>query len=350
VAGAVPGFTGRVGPEPEDDAWGALFSRAPTAYRERVRAHGLFTGAPGFEHEALFYRGDDDFLAGVVPFVRDGLARGETVVVAEPTARLNLLRGALGADAEAVRFLDMAEIGVNPARIIGVWAAALEEQQKIGRRLRGVGEPAFHGRRPLEFVECQLHELLLNHAFEDGPAWRLLCPYDQQVLPRSVCHGALAAHPIRSTAAGREPSEAFVDGGYQDVFAAQLPPPKDAVLRGVYGPGDVPATRHTVAQYARRCGLAPEQVEALELAASELATNSIRYGGGTGMLSMWVEPGAVVVEFSDAGQVADPLTGRLVPPLEPDGGRGLYLVNQLCDLVQLRSSRQGTTVRVITWL
>jgi len=28
----------------------------------------------------------------------------------------------------------------------------------------------------------------------------------------------------------------------------------------------------------------------------------------------------------------------------------VYLVNQLCDLVQLRSSDRGTVVRVVTWL
>jgi anti-sigma regulatory factor (Ser/Thr protein kinase) len=105
-----------------------------------------------------------------------------------------------------------------------------------------------------------------------------------------------------------------------------------------------------VAQYARRCGLSQEQVEVLELAASELATNSIRHGGGTGTVAMWLERGAVVVEFSDSGHVADPLVGRLTPPVDAEGGRGVFLVNQLCDLVQLRSSPTGTTVRVTTWL
>jgi anti-sigma regulatory factor (Ser/Thr protein kinase) len=65
---------------------------------------------------------------------------------------------------------------------------------------------------------------------------------------------------------------------------------------------------------------------------------------------MWLEPGAVVIEFSDSGHLADPLTGRLTPPLDSVGGRGLYLVHQLCDLVQVRSSPRGTTVRVLTWL
>jgi anti-sigma regulatory factor (Ser/Thr protein kinase) len=306
--------------------------------------------AGGFEHEVLFYRDDESFLAGLLPFITDGLERDEAVVVAEPHPRMELLRDALGDDAAAVTFLDMAEIGANPARIIGVWAAALEKHTEAGQQLRGVGEPAFHGRRPLEFVECQLHEQLLNHAFDAGPAWRLLCPYDEVKLPRAVVRAALQTHPIRTTVADRLPSEDYARHGHVETFAAQLPKPTDAVLRGTYGPRDVPATRRTVAQYARRVGLSDEQVEVLELAASELATNSIRYGGGTGTLAMWLEPDAVVIEFSDAGHLADPLTGRLTPPLDAPGGRGLYLVNQLCDLVQVRSSPQGTTVRVLTWL
>ncbi|MFD2090916.1 anti-sigma factor RsbA family regulatory protein [Blastococcus deserti] len=304
----------------------------------------------GFEHEALLYRGDDGFLAGLLPFVREGLERDEAVVVAEPRLRLEQLRDALGDDASSVEFLDMAEIGGNPARIIGVWARTLQEHTDAGRRLRGVGEPAFVGRREAELVECRLHELLLNHAFDGGPAWRLLCPYDEQHLPRAVSRGALHTHPVTATAAGRRVSADYLADGALDAFAAPLPPPTDAVLRGIYGPADVPATRHTVAQYARTVGLPEDKVEVLELAASELATNSIRHGGGTGTVAMWVEPGAAVVEFSDSGQLTDPLTGRLMPSLEQEGGRGLYLVNQLCDLVQLRSSDLGTTVRILTWM
>jgi anti-sigma regulatory factor (Ser/Thr protein kinase) len=303
-----------------------------------------------FEHEALFYRGDDDFLGALVPFVREGLQADEAIVVVEPRPRLDLLREALGDDVASVEFLDMTDIGANPARIIGVWATALETHTAVGRRLRGVGEPAFPGRRAVELLECQLHELLLNHAFDDGPGWRLLCPYDEEHLPRSVSQGAVRTHPVHTTASGRLPSGSYAAGGHVEAFGAQLPQAGDPVLRGVFGEGDIPATRRTVAQWARSCGLPAERVEVLELAASELATNSVRYGGGTGTLAMWLEPGAAVVEFSDAGAVLDPLVGRLSPPLEQEGGRGLYLVNQLCDLVQLRSSARGTTVRISTWL
>jgi anti-sigma regulatory factor (Ser/Thr protein kinase) len=303
-----------------------------------------------FEHEALFYRGDEDFLAGLLPFVHEGLERDEAVVVAEPRRRLELLRDALGRDASAVEFHDMAEIGANPARIIGVWADVLERHTNAGRQLRGVGEPAFPGRRTAELAECKLHELLLNHAFDGGPGWRLLCPYDQEHLPRAVVQGALHTHPVRSTSSSRLPSDAYAVGGHVPAFAEGLPEPADAVLRGVYGPGDIAATRRTVAQWARSCGLPEDRVEVLQLAASELATNSVLHGGGTGTVAMWLERGAAVVQFTDSGTVPDPLTGRLTPPLDSEGGRGLYLVNQLCDLVQVRSSDRGTTVRVITWL
>jgi anti-sigma regulatory factor (Ser/Thr protein kinase) len=303
-----------------------------------------------FEHEAMFYRGDADFLAGLLPFVREGLERDEAVVVAEPRQRLELLWDALGSDAQDVEFHDMADIGANPARIIGVWASILDRHTSAGRRLRGVGEPAFPGRRTAELVECKLHELLLNHAFDDGPGWRLLCPYDQEHLPRAVTQGALHTHPVRSTPGTRLPSDAYAVGGHAAAFAENLREPADAVLRGVYGAADIPATRRTVAQWARSCGLPEERVEVLQLVASELATNSVRHGGGSGTVAMWLERGAAVVQFTDRGTVRDPLTGRLCPPLDAVGGRGLYLVNQLCDLVQVRSSERGTTVRVLTWL
>jgi anti-sigma regulatory factor (Ser/Thr protein kinase) len=35
-----------------------------------------------------------------------------------------------------------------------------------------------------------------------------------------------------------------------------------------------------------------------------------------------------------------------LPDGEQEGGRGLWLINQLCDLVQLRSSPEGTSVRM----
>jgi anti-sigma regulatory factor (Ser/Thr protein kinase) len=67
------------------------------------------------------------------------------------------------------------------------------------------------------------------------------------------------------------------------------------------------------------------------------------------MITTWVRPDAVLVEFSDNGTITAPLVGRLRPGVRSYGGRGIFLVNHLCDLVQIRSGATGTRVRVTMW-
>lgn len=82
------------------------------------------------------------------------------------------------------------------------------------------------------------------------------------------------------------------------------------------------------------------------LAANEVITNSIQHAGGECLVAMWDEAGSVVCEVRDAGHITDPMVGRLSPNVEATAGRGLWLANHLCDLVQIRSSQAGTTVRL----
>ena len=88
----------------------------------------------------------------------------------------------------------------------------------------------------------------------------------------------------------------------------------------------------------RAPGWLEEAREDLVLAVNELVTNSVQYGGGGGTLRIWTEPDALVCDVRDRGYIDDPLAGRIAPPLEQHGGRGLWLVNHLCDLVQIRST------------
>jgi len=62
---------------------------------------------------------------------------------------------------------------------------------------------------------------------------------------------------------------------------------------------------------------------------------------------MWQDGGTVVCEVQDDGRLHnDPLLGRVHPSVEGSSGRGLWLANQTCDLVQLQSSGHGTAVRI----
>lgn len=106
------------------------------------------------------------------------------------------------------------------------------------------------------------------------------------------------------------------------------------------------ALRQMGSEMAVLAGLSPERVHALELAISELATNSLQHGGGHGHMDIWVDDGAVVCVVSDAGSV-EPLAGRQRPEPSTSRGRGLWLVNRVCDEVERRISVRGTATRVV---
>src|SRR4051812_42135150 len=98
----------------------------------------------GFDHPALLYRDADEYLAGTVPFVLEGLAGGEPVAVAVPGPNLQLIRDALGGDAERVLLRDMTVAGRNPGRIIPSVLLAFANAHP-GRRVRLIGEPIWAG-------------------------------------------------------------------------------------------------------------------------------------------------------------------------------------------------------------
>jgi hypothetical protein len=112
------------------------------------------TATAAFQHEALLYEGPDGFLAGTVPFIREGLGLGQPVLAVVGAEKMALLREALGDDAEGVRFADMAQIGRNPGRIIPLWHDFLSAAEAQGDGARGVGEPVWSGRTDAELVEA----------------------------------------------------------------------------------------------------------------------------------------------------------------------------------------------------
>lgn len=103
--------------------------------------------------------------------------------------------------------------------------------------------------------------------------------------------------------------------------------------------------RQLVSSYAEG-SLGKTRTDDLVLAVNELATNSVRHGGGEGTLRMWMDENVLVCEVHDAGHIADPQVGQAPPTPDQPSGRGLWVVNHLADLVQIRSSPTGTVVRV----
>lgn len=302
-----------------------------------------------FHHEAFFYAGLDGFLAGTVPFLREGLEAGEPALVAVARTQAKALGEELGGDGEEIRFVDMEELGRNPARIIPAWHRFVDERCAPGHPVRGIGEPLWPGRSGGEIDECQRHESLLNYAFWDGPAWRLLCPYDSVVLDEPILEAAHGSHAFVSGDGGTyrdAAGEESLDPDSVTPFSGLLPAKPYGAIVQAFDRAALHDVRALAGAEAARRGFSHDRTFDLVAAVGELTANSVMHGGGQGLLSLWAEDDALVVEVEDEGTIREPLTGRRRPKPDQDGGRGLWMVNHLCDLVQVRSGPQGTAVRV----
>ena len=300
--------------------------------------------ADSFRHEALLYAGSADFVDRTAGFLRDGVAAGEPALVVVNAAKIEALRDELGADAEAVTFADMADVGRNPARIIPAWRAFVAAHP--GRRLRGIGEPIWAERSSAELVECETHEALLNLAFAGSPAWWLLCPYDTTTLPPDVLAVAGRTHPFLMRNTESQASATYDTLRVTSPFDQPLPEPSVPFQQIEFEAGQLGELRRFVARHAIAAGFREGAVIDLRMAVNELATNSIRHGGGRGSLRTWCDGGNLIFEVRDSGQISHALVGRRRPALDQEGGWGVWLANQVCDLVQIHSSPHGTAIRV----
>ncbi|MFJ9523395.1 anti-sigma factor RsbA family regulatory protein [Kitasatospora sp. NPDC101801] len=305
------------------------------------------TAGTAFRHELYPYDGNEQFVAGAMAFIDDARAGDELVLVAvaEPKERI-LRRELAGTGSEsAVTFLDTAALGRNPGRLIPAWQGWIAEHTAAGYPVRGISEAPWNDRSPAESSELRYHEWLLNLAFAQSPAWWLLCPYDTTTLEPGILEAAGRCHPLVLHEGAHGPNGSYLDEPF--AFTDLSPSPCDPAQELPYRRGNLAAVRAKVTDCADANGLDGARLRELLIAVSEVASNSIRHGGGHGVLRTWVDGADLVCEFRDRGHLADPLAGRARPTVDQIGGRGLWLVHQLCDLVEIRSTPEaGTTIRL----
>jgi anti-sigma regulatory factor (Ser/Thr protein kinase) len=297
-----------------------------------------------FEHPALFYSSDDEYLDGTIPFIDKALVADEPVAVAVPRHNLESIRGALGRAADRVVLVDMSEAGANPGRIIpGVLHAFADAHPD--RRVRIIGEPIWPGRTADEYPACVQHEALLNFAFNGRPVTKL-CPYDTEALDKRVITDAESTHPVLIDHTGRRPSDRYDPGRILDECNRPLTKPPRSAIERVADFSTLDNARWFATAYGRRVGLSAMQLIDLEIALTELLTNSIHHGGGVGTFRVWTDEEHLVCEVNDKGRITDPLVGRHASDDPDHYGRGLLLVNQVADLVRMHTGPEGTTVRI----
>jgi anti-sigma regulatory factor (Ser/Thr protein kinase) len=298
--------------------------------------------APAFHHEAVLYAGDDAFVAVVEPFVRAGLEADERVVVVVRGEKIAPVRDALGRDAGEVQFADMREVGRNPARLLQAWNDILAVLP-AGAAVRGVGEPVYAGRSAPEIAECHAHESVINAALAQH-ALTVICPYDTAALEPTVIDEVRRTHPLVSRDAPAEPSAQYTPP--ERWRPGPLAPPPAGIERHAFDVTSMHRVRRLIADAAAALGFREQRSDDAIIAVNEAMTNSVIHGGGRGTIACWSEGSTLVCEVHDLGHVDDPYVGRHRPPSAQTAGHGLWIVNQLCDLAQLRSDETGTTLRM----
>ncbi|MDQ4010723.1 MAG: sensor histidine kinase [Actinomycetota bacterium] len=305
----------------------------------------------GLVHDALFYLDEEGYATSIARFIRDGFELAEPALVAVPGSHIDVLRSVLGTDAERVQFVDMAEVGRNPGRIIPNVFYAFAHGHSAGR-VRIVGETIWPGRSTAEYRAALQHEALLNVALA-GQEATILCPYDRQGLDASALADARRTHPGLVADGLREISPDYADPrAVADASLRSLPDPPEwwGDMRVFSSLTDLRAIRQFVEGLALRAGLGAQRVSDLCLAVDEVATNTLQHTRTAGVLALWQDPDtdSLVCQITDSGQLRDRLVGRMPPGEGRSHGRGLIMVNALCDLVEMPTGQigTGTTVRL----
>ena len=100
------------------------------------------------------------------------------------------------------------------------------------------------------------------------------------------------------------------------------------------------AIRRLVHAHALDCGATQTKADDIELCASELLTNALRYTEGPARLEITVHDGAVLLAVSD--------TSTCPPGPNPsaggENGRGLHIVSKLSNEVEMRVYPWGKTI------
>ena len=107
---------------------------------------------------------------------------------------------------------------------------------------------------------------------------------------------------------------------------------------------DVPEVRRAVRQLAIAHGFADRAAD-LSLALDELLANAHEHGNPPVRVETWYD-GRIILEVSDQGEGFPARLPSTLPAPGSDSGRGLWIVRQITDHVEIGCSGNGTTVRV----
>jgi serine/threonine-protein kinase RsbW len=109
-------------------------------------------------------------------------------------------------------------------------------------------------------------------------------------------------------------------------------------------PADLADVRAFVRATAGDLGLSEVRADLLTLAVSELATNTLQHTAGGGRVRLRLEAGRLLCDVIDQGPMRR--FGRAMPAAQEVRGRGLAIVERVCDEVGIEIENGSTRVRL----
>jgi anti-sigma regulatory factor (Ser/Thr protein kinase) len=294
-------------------------------------------------HHALVYDSVEEYLTTAVAFLREGLRNGEGAVAANTRPGLALLREALGADADSVAFVDASEAYTRPARTLASYHAVYAEQLARTSSLRAVADVQF-GPDPAEWDLWTAYEAVFNESFAHLPAW-VLCSYDGRTLPDAIRDAVWRTHPTVVTEDGPAVSDRYED---PDRLLRRVgPPPAPLPQPRSIGFGrDAEDFRERLARELAVAGVPERRSLEMLLAATEVAANAVRHGGGVRDVRVGRASGRFACEIVDPGPGFDePAAGYLAP--RPGSGSGLWVARQLTWQIDFFHAADGFTAQIV---
>ena len=284
-----------------------------------------------YDHGLLVHTGDEQLVQGTRSFVERGLLSGAHVLVHGTETRVALLRKVLGTHPRLEYGFDE-ELYQAPMRTLFAY------QQKLAEIPDGsefwVTGTVPQGRDAAEQAAWTRYESAVNEALSTF-AFRALCTYDAEALPRSVVAGALATHPRVSTDLTTGACPQYVDpGAFLADPLAQAPKPPSwppSMSTTITRLEHLARARHLIRTTACASSAVSQQsICELLTAVNEVAANGLFHGAPPVQVSLWADIGSLTCLVVDSGSgISDPMSGYRYP--DDSSPLGLWATRQLVD-------------------
>ena len=297
-------------------------------------------------HALLRYDSPESLCARAVPYVREGLARGEAVIAVVSAEVEQVLRRALGDDAGQVRW----QAGdVSYGRLGAMFEGFrrfLAEQRAAGVPMRLLAQNDALGTE--ERMAAYLRfEAMANEVYRPY-GYRWACLYDTRAHSPQTLRHVSQVHPRLLEPDGREiRNDDYLEPSAYLARSGPPPPPPPAAVQldlPVTGPDQLVVVRRLLRRWADLHGMGDHAGDVVS-AVSEAVTNGLQHGTPPVRVRAWTADGLARVHVHDRGLTPIPATaGYHRPPPELDRGHGLWVARQLADVVTTHTDRGGTTI------